>query len=160
VSDLVGVLIVIAVSVAVALPILFSVRRSLQTHDPEKAHASTGVLRDGAFELTTLAPAGGTVWLRFVIDGADTDGEYDLVVTGEVKPDGGASQAFARKTLPGSKLPAATGAEVVGSTFAATLTTASFELATLPAGVRCVVRGTVHAGAPTRLARGWVYVLV
>lgn len=159
-SDLVGVSIVILVSVAVALPILFSVRRSLQTHDPARAHASTGVLRDGTFELTTLAPAGAKVWLRFVIDGADTDGAYDLVVTGEVKPDGGAPHAFARKTLRSSKLPAAAGAEVVASTFAATLTTASFELATLPAGARCVVRGTVHAGAPTRLERGWVYVLV
>ena len=144
-------------AVVLVAPILYVVASAFRRHDPARARASCDVGADGAFELHVRDALRGAVYFRFAIDG-DTDGEYDLVVRGEIVDDGG------RKTTFGWRTADRTGVEGARSqtahaktTHAVSTSTGSIELAVVPSGA-CVVRGRVESGTPGLLQRGWVYV--
>lgn len=123
-------------------------------HNPERAAASVVVAANVAFELQ-LPGSPGKVFFRFNIDG-DTEGSYDLLVSGDIVDERGGTRAFCVKTSTPSRIPGADAARPCGTTYAVSNSAGSFSLATVDVGDR-TVRGVVREHPKGLLRKGWVY---
>ncbi|OBI98925.1 hypothetical protein [Mycobacterium asiaticum] len=145
----------IALAVLMVLSIAWFVRRAFVRHDPNRAAASVTVMPNAAFELQ-LPGGPGELYFRFDITG-DTDGYYDLLVSGEVVDELGGTRTFAVRTSPHSKLEGAASARHAITTYALTTFKGSIPLAMVRPGDR-TARGVVTEHPTGLLRNGWVYI--
>ncbi len=111
------------------------------------------VAANAPFELQ-LPGSPGKLFFRFKINGG-TDGDYDLLVSGEIVDERGGTRAFAVKTSEQSRIEGADSARCAGITYAVTTSTGSISLATVHTGDRAV-RGVVTEHPSALLRKGWV----
>jgi hypothetical protein len=135
--------------------VVWVVRRAFVRHDPERAAASVTVAANAPFELQ-LPGSPGKLFFRFKING-DTDGDYDLLVSGEIVDERGGTRAFAVKTSQHSRIAGADSARYAGTKYAVSTSAGSFSLATVQTGDRAV-RGVVTEHPSALLRKGWVYI--
>lgn len=145
----------IALTASLCIAIAWVVRRAFVRHDPERAAASVTVAANSEFDLQ-LPGSPGKLYFRFDIN-RDTDGSYDLLVSGEIVDEGGGTRGFAVKTSRHSMIGGADSARYAGTTYAVTTSTGSISLASVHAGDRAV-RGMVKENPAALLRKGWVYV--
>ncbi len=137
--------------------VFFAARTVAATHDPARSAHAADVERDGSFVLDVPISRGDPLFFKFELEEPNTDGDYDLLITGEVEAAGGQVVPFAWKTKERSTLEGANAARNVGSIFATTMVSGSIELVlALPRG-QVTIRGRVSQGEGTVLRRSSVY---
>jgi len=148
-------LILIALVVVIAAPILYFTRRRSRRHDPRRARALTPLTGKRTFDLEVPDDEGGSAYLFITVDG-DTDFELDVAVQGEVESARGVSP-FAWSTASKSRATGASTMAKVPTWLGWGFDGVAFVLAELPPEP-CRVRGEVHEGRPGLILSGRVYV--